>query len=390
MKDINILFLGLKEWPPYSIPDKGKKKGGGLGKYCEILFSNLPKYIRISIITRKGIKQKKYEEIENLNIYRISSYGPRKANILIFNILSFFKAINIIRIQKIDIIHSHIIFAIFGGYYLGKIFNLPVVGTPHGVPYGAGDTNFKWKVPKAFFKISKFIETNIYPHVDKLILSSDNDYKRLLSYTNKKYDNSKIILTGIDIKDENINQNTKTFEIIRLLYVGRIWTLKGIDNLIEAISLLDNLILERIVLDIVGGGEDTNEFRDSVKKHNLESKIIFHGYVPSTEVFFKNADIFILPSYSESFSVALLEAMSYGLACIVNSMASPIQGDYAEILENNSPTTISKAIQRLVLNPALICKYKKRSKLMVESEFSKDQFISKHIVVYKKILGNQC
>lgn len=380
---MKILVLGVKEWPPYSISEDKIKKGGGLGKYCGILFNGLPSNIESIIITRCSKDQKHIERFDFGTLYRIKSCGPRKFNILLFNILSFFKAIAIIKNEKIDIIHAHLIVAIFLGFLLGKLYRIPVVGTPHGVVFGGDDTPYRWNYSKLVIIFSKFIEKKIYTKLDSLVIGTEYNLKRLMNYTKAKYPKAIILPTGISLHDNKRKYNF-TNRKINILYIGRLWKLKAIDNLILSLKYLSQDDKNKFILNIVGDGQDRKIFQDLVTKNNLQNNVIFHGFVDSTISYYKVADIFVLPSYSEAYSIALLEAMSYGLACIVNKMATPFGSDYVEIMPNNKPEIIAKSIKKFIDNTKLIQKYSLKSLQVIEN--SEKNFIIDYNNLYCKLI----
>jgi len=110
-----------------------------------------------------------------------------------------------------------------------------------------------------------------------------------------------------------------TFEVrkinnpVKLLLCGRIEIKKGITEGISAVNLLKKEGID-VQLDIVGPVEDqkfSKEAKVMIDELNIDDQIIFHGRVPyGDELFsyYKKADIFILPSYTEGFPHVIWEA----------------------------------------------------------------------------------
>jgi glycosyltransferase involved in cell wall biosynthesis len=105
-----------------------------------------------------------------------------------------------------------------------------------------------------------------------------------------------------------------------IIFVGRLIASKGILDLIEAFSMLlkrQNVANRRLI--IVGDGPLRPRLQSMVRRMQLEDRIILTGRVLAERVFEeeRRSRLFVLPSYSESNSVALAEAMSIGLPIIV-------------------------------------------------------------------------
>ncbi len=129
---------------------------------------------------------------------------------------------------------------------------------------------------------------------------------------------------GIDnsfLKEENniLERNNIENKKINLLFVGRLVPYKGADILIEAISILEPSLKNKISLTIVGDGPERNALEQQVQKLSLREKVIFTGWVEqqNTLKYYNTSDIFCFPSVREFGGAVVLEAMANGLPCIV-------------------------------------------------------------------------
>ncbi len=103
------------------------------------------------------------------------------------------------------------------------------------------------------------------------------------------------------------------------MFLGRIVPEKGIKYLIEAFKKVKSD--KRLV--IAGGASDTVEFMEEVKALAADDRhIIFTGFVQGRllEELYSNAYVYTIPSDLEGMPLSLLEAMSYGNACLVSSI----------------------------------------------------------------------
>jgi glycosyltransferase involved in cell wall biosynthesis len=107
-----------------------------------------------------------------------------------------------------------------------------------------------------------------------------------------------------------------------VVFLGRLETRKGIHELLEAMrSIQDRGVEASWVLAGDGDAAGARREADSLRHPEL---VEVPGFLWSKEKddLFSRGDVFVLPSFSEGLPVALLEAMSFGLACV----ASPVGG----------------------------------------------------------------
>lgn len=91
-----------------------------------------------------------------------------------------------------------------------------------------------------------------------------------------------------------------------------------------------------VFLVIIGDGEARAELETYVAEHQLHNKVILAGYIPQALRYLKALDVFVFPSESEGFGIALLEAMALSLPAIVNQV-EPLSSIVAECgIEVNS------------------------------------------------------
>uniref|UniRef100_A0A832G325 Glycosyltransferase family 4 protein n=1 Tax=Ignavibacterium album TaxID=591197 RepID=A0A832G325_9BACT len=155
----------------------------------------------------------------------------------------------------------------------------------------------------------------------------------------------------------NIVREVKLFPEIKreniILAVGRLGDhLKGFDSLIKAISITKN----NWELHIAGGDEDGEYLKQMARDLNVLNRIKFLGKVKNMDEVYARAGIFVIPSRSEGFPNALLEAMAAGLPCIAfDFIAGPrdiiTDGINGIIIEDGNIDALARAIDELVADP---------------------------------------
>lgn len=163
--------------------------------------------------------------------------------------------------------------------------------------------------------------------------------------------NSPIALIPNGVPDVNIyntqrrDHKLENAESRTVLFLSRIHPVKGIEMLIEAWSKIDNRGWR---LKIVGDGD--KNYVDKIKNlvRYTDSIEYFNAvYGEEKSKHFINADIFVLPSFSENFGVAVAEALSFGLP-VITTTATP----WSEIQTLNCGRVIDPSTKELsrVLN----------------------------------------
>jgi glycosyltransferase involved in cell wall biosynthesis len=108
----------------------------------------------------------------------------------------------------------------------------------------------------------------------------------------------------------------------RLLFVGRLAPEKGVSHLLNATKELVTRG-NPVELHIVGAGSLETDLRNQVKTLSLIDRVYFHGFVPQGEAlrrFYRESDVFILPSLYDQQPKVFLEAMSQSLPIVATSV----------------------------------------------------------------------
>jgi glycosyltransferase involved in cell wall biosynthesis len=86
----------------------------------------------------------------------------------------------------------------------------------------------------------------------------------------------------------------------------------------EAVKKLTDLGIE-VVLSLIGTGDSQKDYERKAMSLGIQSHVRFVGYVSREEIsfYYNAAHVFVLPSYNEGMSLAVLEAMAAGLPVVV-------------------------------------------------------------------------
>jgi glycosyltransferase involved in cell wall biosynthesis len=136
------------------------------------------------------------------------------------------------------------------------------------------------------------------------------------------------------------------------LFVGGDWSRKGLALAIQALALAQRQVDRRLQLWVVGQGE-LGRFREFARDYGVADQVQFFGRRSDVERFYQSADIFVIPTIYETFSLAAYEAACCGLPVIgtrVSGIEELVGANEAGILADRTPDAIAVALARLALD----------------------------------------
>lgn len=141
--------------------------------------------------------------------------------------------------------------------------------------------------------------------------------------------------------------------------VGRLIERKGQQHLLEAASeLCRRGYRGRFRVQLIGDGDNRRQLQKQCAELGLQEVVVFAGVVPHAEMpqRYAESDVFVLPSYNEGMSVALLEAVAAGLPVVVTET-----GGTAELVEHNglivpwaNPVALADALETFLRGPVML------------------------------------
>ncbi len=120
-----------------------------------------------------------------------------------------------------------------------------------------------------------------------------------------------VIPNGISITGQACKREYLPVSVLKVVYVGRLHTLKYIDRLLEVVSLCPPQTVELL---IVGDGESKDDLLRVVSDLEIQDRVRWIGHVESPSMYYETADCFVFPpSVVEGCPNSMLEAMATGL-----------------------------------------------------------------------------
>jgi glycosyltransferase involved in cell wall biosynthesis len=162
------------------------------------------------------------------------------------------------------------------------------------------------------------------------------------------------VLYPVREKAPVINKGTR-----RLIYTGRLTEDKGLETLLESISILNRKV-DGLRLDIYGDGRQKARLRSLVRFRNLESVVSLNGCVPHASLMeeYAMSDVFVLPStIPENSPLTIQEAMSQGTPAITTNMGGQAElvkdGVTGFLAEPGNPVDLAEKLEAVLTDEKL-------------------------------------
>lgn len=307
----------------------------------------------------------------------------RKPGILDISLL--LKLINLLKREKIDIIHSH----------SGCSFYAAIAGRLAGVKRII-HTDHGRLIPD---KMGLILEDKVASILLNAYVAVSYELSNYLQYR-VKINKDKIItiINGVDtdcfkpfpeVEKKDVKKEIGVFEDAEI--IGTVCRLDPVKNLIFMIETVKDILKkrEKTILLIVGEGPERKPIEDVVDKLELNNKIILLGKRNDVERIMPILDIFILPSISEGTSMTILEAM----ACAIPVIASMVGGNTKLVQEGkngylfplNKPELLNNRVLELLNDKKKREKMGKEARIIVEKELSFNHMLSEYTRLYYNV-----
>lgn len=202
------------------------------------------------------------------------------------------------------------------------------------------------------------------------------------------------IYNGLNLADWNAaTVPAKAPGEIRVTTVGNIRRVKGHDVFIKAAAAIAPHFPDAS-FSIAGDVLEPDYFLELqalVRDLNLTGSFHFAGEVANLREHLSSADIFVLPSRSEGFSNAIVEAMAASLPVVATDVGGNAEavedGVSGFIVPSEDIAALSAAITRLISDPSLAKAMGEAGKNRVIEKFTTEAMMEKIVAVYRNLLA---
>ena len=371
----------------YEISKHLATKGHGVTVYTTDVYN---KNLRFSgktneIIDVSGIKVCYFKNVSNYLAYNLNGYLP----------IGFRKTIRQ-NLKDFDIVHLHDYYTyqnVTAARYCRK-YDIPYVLSAHGSVLPSKERGRRI-VKKTFIQ---FFGHNILAGARRVIALTQREKKQYVEagVARRKI---RVIPNAINLSEFRDLPKKGTFkqkysigshEKI-VLFVGRIHKIKGLGLLIKVFSSLVK-DMNNIKLVIVGpDGGDLSRVKRLVASKKIEEKVLITGLLSEREKLsaYVDADVFVLSSYSEVFSMSILEACATGTPVVITNLGNlPEIAEYrAGLLARCDENELYETILQFLKNDELARTAGKNAKRMVAERFTWDKVLEQLEECYEDIIS---
>ncbi len=348
---------------------------------------------RVTVFTTDVLDEKfrsknKEEIIEGIKVFRF----PTISNWLSWNFRGFVAPLMLLTlakgVKKFDVVHifEHYNFPTVIACLWAQKFKVPYVYSPLGSLLPVKERG-RQIIKKIFDRL--FLRM-ILNHASFITALSTKEKDHLLSLGG---DPRKIMVLpqGIETKPfSSLPQKTGTREVI-LLFIGRIYKVKGLDLLVKSLAKLPPKMKSRLKTFIIGPtvGEFKGELVQMIKKYHLDKQVVFTGPKFGQEKlnYLAESDIYVQPSYSEGLPISVLEAMAAGLPVLITEGCHlpEVEIFQAGLIVKPRVLTLRQGIEKLFGEKLLREKMGKNGKKLVAEKFSLEKSVQDLERLYEKV-----
>lgn len=298
-------------------------------------------------------------------------------------------------IHEYDVIHCHGLwhFGTLAPFMLDR--EVAKVITIHGVLDRWVYAHHNWKKQL----MDRLAQRAYLRRADLVQINNTDEQEDILRYLGQPHPNVAIIPNGVKLSDFSQlppkGTFRKKFDLPAskklVLFMSRLNVKKGLDLLLPGFQ--EYVRNNPDTLLALAGADDGYEAatRQFIEQHGLTESIRMVGMLTGDDkkAALHDADVFTLPSYSEGFSMAVLEAMAAGTATLVSDrvgFGDAIRAhEAAELLDSLTPNAVRAGLEKLLASDALRQQTAANALAMVKSKYDIDVVAKQLLDEYEKI-----
>ncbi len=319
------------------------------------------------------------ENVEHMLFENASIYVLSLAN----------KIAEVCRRYDIDIIHTH--YAVPHAIAAVLARNIPgtkakVINTFHGTDINTFSTNLNIKEVVIYgvdqcdglTAVAKALAAKA---VDNNVVKDDQEIKVIYNWVKiEKYPSNQ----AKELRDLFAHDNQKI-----ITHISNFREVKRIQDVIEIFRGIDQKVSSKLLL--IGDGPEQRLAHRLISKYQLMNKVHFLGLQTNINRILSISDLFLLPSRSEAFSLAALEAMSFGVPVVstnVGGMSEMIEdGKTGFLAEVGDIESMVKKGVSVLSDPALHAQIKHNTIHKIKTKYNPELIVPQYEEYYYEVLA---
>ena len=301
-------------------------------------------------------------------------------------------------VSEYDLVHTNAVFSypVIPAYWACRIHQIPYTVTPRGMlePWALSYKANKKKLYYALFEKPALQKASTI----QLLASTEAEGIKPLNLKAPLV----VIPNGIHRQDFDNLPDPKyfyekfpdTFNKNLILFLGRIDPKKGLDLLAPAFA---QVLAKFPQSHLIVAGPDNIDFllkvQDYFNQEGCLNAVTFTGMLTGSikRAALSAAKVYVAPSYSEGFSMSVLEGMASGLPCVITTgcnFPEAATAKAAHVVEIDS-NAIAEALIQCLQSPQEAKAMGARARELILKEYTWDKIATKLIDIYQKIINQQ-
>ncbi|MEH1966453.1 glycosyltransferase [Nostoc sp.] len=266
---------------------------------------------------------------------------------------------------------------------------IPYVITPHGgMTFRAQQQNYLKKKIGNYLFFNWMVRNAVALHC--LTEREAEDVKKIWNHP------VFVIGNGVNISEEDVIAHPGSKPKLRFLFLGRLDIKhKGLDLLLQACVLIkENLRQFKAQLVLYGSDISGSKIKLErlINKYQIQDIIYLNDPVwgDAKQEVFQSADLFVHTSRFEGHPIAVLEALSYGIPCLLTpgtNMADQVEAAGAGWSVEATPAAIAKGMQDILAARLELPKRGQAARNLVEEKYSWNQIGKQSLREYFNLLN---
>jgi glycosyltransferase involved in cell wall biosynthesis len=297
----------------------------------------------------------------------------------------FLGCLQLIRSEKVDLVHAHEFSAIIYGWIVSRLAKIPFVGTVHG-------KNYFWE------KVRRRLAYRLVARTGRLIAVSEDLKRFIVEKVRVPASQIQVIYNGVkpaipvdggEVERVRTELDIKPGDLV-IGTVGSLYPVKGHQYLLDAMPTVLRKHPNSVLL-LVGRGELDVSLKEQAKRLGIEGRVRFLGMRQDVAILLALMDLFVLPSLSEGLSMALLEAMTAGKPVVATSVGGNPElverGKTGFLVRSMDSKDLADNLIEVLDNESSMKRFGQAGATRVLDQFSLSGMIKGYQELYWKSLG---
>ena len=317
-----------------------------------------------------------------------------------YDISIFIKLVGVLRKYRIDVLNTHNALACWYGNIAAKLVSIPVVFTLRNNQWQNYKLLFK---KKPFYEAARLLDRITMRFADKTVAVSKRLERFYVEHERVPQEKILTINNAIDLEPIEEFRRNNDRQCLRgkigidadkvvVGIVGDLVERKGHSCLIEAANIIVKE-QKNVAFLIVGDGPLMADLQRKIDSYKLANHFVFTGQVKNVFNYLMSMDIFVLPSFAEGISRALMESMAMGIpsvcSAIDGNLEAVVEGETGFLFPVNDEAILTEKLLTLIQNSEQSKKMGEKSQKLASKMFDIKKMAGGYEDLYLELINSQ-